>query len=260
MCTRFDVNGNFIGTCAQVPREIVSLESLLSVSTEFLVRYLRHAKEADLLVQIGHESAKLDILLGYTIEQFVDYGRCYALAEESKTLLNKPSRRPEVVLRQTVKEKAQRNLKLLDSRVRFTLEALEAMCLKLEEFAALNYTFAQELDISGNLSLAEVKFRIAEVEKVVLNRLKVLISGKIPLDQFSGKSHAYWPEYASFSQPNGESEGSAFVPETEAPDIHPPSPSFATTISPNLQPSSSNSDTSSGSLTAMPIIGFSNNS
>ncbi|KDO34237.1 hypothetical protein SPRG_19074 [Saprolegnia parasitica CBS 223.65] len=257
MACRFDVDGNYIGAPPPTPAPgaLPSVEDLLCTPSYFVAKYARLAHEAQVLLAVADAGAALDVLFGYTTEQVADYKRCYALAQAAKGRIADTFCVPEYVMRATALDKVEANLRLLDTRVRAELATLDALREKLQALADMNHNVAQQLEIAGAHSLADAKGHLATIETILLERLEMLVSGKIPLVHFFGD--ACWPAFATglASHPAQENnfQESSDVAETEfhakAPDHLPPSSlSSISSMTPNAP---REDDASSGSMTVM---------
>ncbi|EQC34561.1 hypothetical protein SDRG_07886 [Saprolegnia diclina VS20] len=257
MACRFDVDGNYIGAPPPTPAPgtLPSVEDLLCTPSYCIAKYARLVHEARVLLAVADAGTALDVLFGYTTEQVADYKRCYALAQAAKGRIADTFCVPEYVMRVTAIDKVEANLRLLDARVRAELATLDALREKLQALADMNHNVAQQLEIAGAHSLADAKGHLATIETILLERVEMLVNGKIPLVHFFGD--ACWPAYATGLAPRSTQESqmheSSDVAETEfhtkAPD-HLPSSSLSSisSMTPNAP---HDEDTSSGSMTVM---------
>ncbi|ETV66046.1 hypothetical protein, variant [Aphanomyces astaci] len=206
---RFDVAGNFIepsiGDDAttsgdlRAPYEIARLptmEMMLSVPPEFIVRHVHLGAEAELLLHIGDLGAKLDNVLEVTLEQASDYARCHSILKASvqSSMSNGLYVSESVTRHHAALGIDATNLTLLDSHVHAVLDQLAAEQNKLRRFLATNRMFVHELEASGeSAALLKSKAQIVQVEELLAMRVQSILTSHMPLSVWNPLE--MWPDF-----------------------------------------------------------------
>ncbi|KAG9410210.1 hypothetical protein AC1031_018243 [Aphanomyces cochlioides] len=174
--------------------KLPTLEVLLSVPSEFVIRYIRHPAEAQTLLQVGYLGAELDVLLEHTMEQAGDYHRCHTILKGTvECSLSNSLYVAESVTRHTAMAGIEANLALLDARVKGVLKQLDVLQSALKGYLAMHLTFVQELALGGASALAKSRSQVIQVEQLVVDRVASILTG----DMTKWNPCECWPEFVS---------------------------------------------------------------
>ncbi|KAF0687323.1 Aste57867_20933 [Aphanomyces stellatus] len=227
MVYHFDEDGNFIeaeganveGSSLRTtlqspyePRKLPTIETMLSVPVEFLLRNVHVPSEACVMLQLGDLGADLDLLFEHIREQTSDYFRCHDILKETvRQSLTNSLYITESVTRNTAKAGIKANLVLLNDRVHDVLRQMESHLHTLRLFAEMNAILAQECDHTDASAMGAMKRQILEVENLLIKRVHSIVAADIQLDDWCPVD--IWPDFVY--NINSQATSTTQIPETE---------------------------------------------